>query len=149
MFANCILFATFCFMGTLVPRKKTWRYSARKIMEFDQLMTDILVYVSCKFEMYICKIAQVISENIRIAFLYVLSICLLSPAFSKKSGGTILLKLSVRPSVRPSVLTSFRPPKVLCTLCAQLLLQFYADSFETLQMFLSWSEDMHVVWILS
>ena len=27
-------------------------------------------------------------------------------------------------------------------------LQFYADSFETLQMFLSWSEDMHVVWIL-
>ena len=44
---------------------------------------------------------------------------------------------------------SFRPPKVLCTLCTQLLLQFYADSFETLQMFLSWSEIMHVVWILS
>ena len=43
-------------------------------MEFDQLMTDILVYVSCKFEMYIFKLAQVISENIRIAFLYVLSI---------------------------------------------------------------------------
>ena len=37
---------------------------------------------------------------------------------------------------------SFRPPKVLCTLCAQLLLQFSADSFETLQMFLSWSEDI-------
>ena len=45
--------------------------------------------------------------------------------------------------------TSFRPPKVLCTLCAHLLLQFFADSFETSQMFLSWSEDMHVVWILS
>ena len=45
----------------------------------------------------------------------------------------------------PSVFPSFRPPKVLCTLCAQLLLQFYADSFETFQMFLSWSEDMHVV----
>ena len=74
MFANCILFATFCSMGTLVRRKKTWRYSARKIMELDQLMTDILVYVSCKFEMYIFKIAQVISENIRIAFFYVLSI---------------------------------------------------------------------------
>ena len=49
----------------------------------------------------------------------------------------------------PSILPSFRPPKVLCTLCAQLLLQFYADLFETLQMFLSWSEDMHVLWILS
>ena len=74
MFANCILFATFCSMGTLVRRKKTWRYSARKVMEFGQLMIDILVYVSCKFEMYIFKIAQVISENVRIAFLYVLSI---------------------------------------------------------------------------
>ena len=28
----------------------------------------------CKFELYIFKIAQVISENVRIAFLYVLSI---------------------------------------------------------------------------
>ena len=44
---------------------------------------------------------------------------------------------------------SFRPPNIVGTLCAQLLLQFYAESFETLQMFLSWSEDMHVVWILS
>ena len=43
-------------------------------MEFGQLMIDILVYVSCKFEMYIFKIAQVISENVRIACLYVLSI---------------------------------------------------------------------------
>ena len=42
---------------------------------------------------------------------------------------------------------SFRLPNVVGTLCAQLLLQFYADCFETLQMFLSWSEDMHVVWI--
>ena len=41
---------------------------------------------------------------------------------------------------------SFRPPNIVGTLCAQLLLQFYADSFETSQMFLSWSEDMHVVW---
>ena len=53
------------------------------------------------------------------------------------------------PSFLPSFRLSFRPPKVLCTLCVQLLLQFYADSFETSQMFLSWSEDMHVVWILS
>ena len=43
-------------------------------MEFDQLMIDILVYVSCKFEMYSFKIAQVISENVHIVFLYVLSI---------------------------------------------------------------------------
>ena len=43
-------------------------------MEFGQLMIDILVNVSCKFEMYIFKIAQVINENVRIAFLYVLSI---------------------------------------------------------------------------
>ena len=74
MFANCKLFATFCFMGTLLRRKKTWSYSARKVMEFVHLMIDILVYVSCKFQMYIFKIAQVISENVRIAFLNVLSI---------------------------------------------------------------------------
>ena len=43
-------------------------------MEFGKLMIDILVCVSCKFEMYNFKIAQVISENVRIAFLYVLSI---------------------------------------------------------------------------
>ena len=30
-------------------------------------------------------------------------------------------------------------------LCWQLLLQFYADSFETLQVFRSWSEDVHLV----
>ena len=74
MFANCILFPAFCSKGNRVRRKKTWRYSARKVMEFGQLMTDILVYVSYKFEMYILKIAKVIGENVPIAFLYVLSI---------------------------------------------------------------------------
>ena len=74
MFANCILFATFCSMGTLVRRKKTWCYSAGKVMEFGQLMADILVFVSSKFEMYIFEIAQVIGKNVPIAFLYVLSI---------------------------------------------------------------------------
>ena len=34
---------------------------------------------------------------------------------------------------------------LVCT----LLLQFYADPFETLQLFLSWSADVHVVYILS
>ena len=74
MFAHCILFATVCSMGTLVRRKKTWRYSARKVMEFGQLMADILVYVPCKFEKYIFEIAQLSGENVPIAFLYVLSI---------------------------------------------------------------------------
>ena len=44
------------------------------VMEFGQLMTDIIVYVSCKFEMTIFEIAQVIGENVPITFLYVLSI---------------------------------------------------------------------------
>ena len=74
MFANCILFATFCSMGTLVRRNKTWRYNARKVMEFGQLIADIPIFVSCKFEMYIIEIDQVIGENEPIAFLYVLSI---------------------------------------------------------------------------
>ena len=78
MSAYCILFATFCSMGTLVRRRKTWRYSAQKVVEYGQLMIDILVNVSCKFEMYIFKIAQVVIENVRIAFLYVLSIILLN-----------------------------------------------------------------------
>ena len=43
-------------------------------MKFGQLMADILVYVSLNFEMYIFDIAQVIGENVPIAFLYVLSI---------------------------------------------------------------------------
>ena len=43
-------------------------------MEFGQQMADIRVYVSCKFEMYIFDIAQVIGKNVPIGFLYVLSI---------------------------------------------------------------------------
>ena len=58
MFANCILFATFCSMGILVRRKKTWRYSALKVLEFGKLIADILVYVSCKFEMYIFELLK-------------------------------------------------------------------------------------------
>ena len=48
------------------------------------------------------------------------------PPFRRKAEGH---------SFRHSVLPSFRPPNIVGTLCAQLLLQFYADSFETLQMF--------------
>ena len=50
-------------------------------------MIDILVYVSCKSEMYILKIAEVISENVRIAFLYALSIYpLYTPFLYSKTG---------------------------------------------------------------
>ena len=38
---------------------------------------------------------------------------------------------------------------IVGTLCAHILLQFYIDSFETSQVFWTWSEDMHLVWILS
>ena len=36
---------------------------------------------------------------------------------------------------------------ILGIFCMQLLLQFYADSFETLQVYRQWSEDVHIVWI--
>ena len=35
------------------------------------------------------------------------------------------------------------------TLCAQLLLQFHANSFKTLRVLWAWPEDMHVVSIYS
>ena len=53
-------------------------------MEFGLLMREIPIYISCKFEMYIFKIALVISENLRIAFLYVLSICAFKQECQKK-----------------------------------------------------------------
>ena len=97
MLVNYILFATFCSMGTLVRKTKTWRYSARKVMEFGQLMADILVYVSCKFKMYIFEIAQVIGENVPIAFLYVLSVAayievLIFHGFQAKRGTLLYFK---------------------------------------------------------
>ena len=45
------------------------------------------------------------------------------PPFRRKGEGHSF-RLSVLQSVLPSVFPSFHPPKVLCTLCAQLLLQF-------------------------
>ena len=38
---------------------------------------------------------------------------------------------------------------IVGTLCAQLLLQFYTDSVENSRLFLTWSENVHVVWIKS
>ena len=40
---------------------------------------------------------------------------------------------------------SSKTEKILSILCMQLLLQFYFDSFETLQVFRSWSEDVHII----
>ena len=67
--------------------------------------------------------------------------------FEEKPRDIVFGFLSFRPSFRPTVRPSFRPPIGVCTLCAQLLLQFYSDSFETLQMSSSCFEDVHVVWI--
>ena len=53
--------------------------------------------------------------------------------FEEKRRDIVLGFPSFRPSVCPSVYPS---PYRVCTLCAQLLLQFYSDSFETLQIFL-------------
>ena len=77
----------------------------------------------------------------------IVQISLLSPAFSKKSGGTkfFTLCLSILPSFHPSFRSPFHPPIEVGTLWAQLLLQFYTDSFETSLVFWSWSVAMHVV----
>ena len=43
-------------------------------MEFNLLVADMLFCVTCKFEIAIFKSVQVTAENVRFAFLYVLSI---------------------------------------------------------------------------
>ena len=68
----------------------------------------------------------------------------LPPAFSKKSQETGYL--AFRGYMVPWFCGSVAP-LIVGTLFAQLLLQFYTDCFETLQVFLSWSEDVHVVWM--
>ena len=52
-------------------------------------------------------------------------------------------------SLRPSFRSSLRPPIEVGTLWAQLLVQICTDSFETSLVFWSWSDDMHVVWVIS
>ena len=61
-------------------------------MEFGQLMINLLVYVSCKFDLYILKIAKVIGENVRIAFLYVLSIHVV---YKSNSSLKLLFNISI------------------------------------------------------
>ena len=65
-------------------------------MKFCILVTDIPVYVPCKFEMYIFKVALVISENVRIAFLYVLSIYILCIAKAIKAGAALLYSITFK-----------------------------------------------------
>ena len=55
---------------------------------------------------------------------------------------------SIRHFAIPSVHLSVIPQEV-GTLCMELLLQFYSDCFETLNLFGSWSEDVHIVWTKS
>ena len=43
------------------------------------------------------------------------------------------------------MLQDYESVYVVGTLWAQLLLKFWTNPFETLQVFLSWSEDMHVI----
>ena len=68
----------------------------------------------------------------------------LSPPFWRKAR-----RHSIRHSVLLSILLPPPPLQVVGTLCMQLLQQFYNDSFETLQVFREWSEDVHIVWIWS
>ena len=68
--------------------------------------------------------------------------------FQEKRRDLVFASLSLRPSIRPSFHPSVLPtPIEVRTLRAQLLLQFYTNSFETSLVFWSWSEDIHVVWI--
>ena len=55
-------------------------------------------------------------------------------------GVQVSVRLFGRLSVRPSTFT-------MGVFWAQLLLQFFTDLFETLQVFSSWCEDVHMVWI--
>ena len=64
--------------------------------------------------------------------------------FEEKRGYIVFGIASFGNSVLPS-----DPLQVVGTLCMQLLLQFYSDSFENLQVFRTWSEDVHIVWISS
>ena len=63
---------------------------------------------------------------------------LLSPAFSEKSGGTLFS--AFRSAWRVVRGSGF----LVGTLSPQLLPQFLANPFETLQGLLRWSEDLHV-----
>ena len=60
--------------GYSLLTQKTYCFCVRKNMEFNLLVVNMLFCVTCKFEMAIFKIAQVMTENIRFAFLYLLSI---------------------------------------------------------------------------
>ena len=74
------------------------------------------------------------------AFIFYFFICCL---FQEKLGDKVFGILSF-PN---SVVQNSVPLQIEGTLCMHLLLQFNSDSFETLQVFRLWSEDVHIVWI--
>ena len=111
----------------------------------DILLGLIWVQTVCKGYQQITKVAPS-EQRVKYNFnnlLILLSKLIVPRLFEEKRRDIVFGIPSFRPSVlpsvlpsfRPSVLPSFRPPNIVGTLCAQLLLQFYADSFETLQMF--------------
>ena len=75
------------------------------------------------------KLSKSCPFRCHIIYAQVHNIILLSPAFSKDMVFGF-------PSFHMSVLCML-PYSVVCTLCAHLLLQFYSDYFETLQMSLN------------
>ena len=75
-----------------------------------------------------------------------LFIYLLPPPFRRRARGHSIRSFRRKArghSIRHSILPSFRPSSSSKYLVYRLLLQFNADSFETLQMFRSWSGDVH------
>ena len=54
------MFVTFSFIATLASRHKTRCCSACKNMEFNLLISDSPIYVPCKFEMLILRMALII-----------------------------------------------------------------------------------------
>ena len=74
MFANCILFVTFCSTGALVPRRKTWHYSARKNMELLLCTYDTTHFASMlqlvHFDFFVTKcVGNVDAFCIKLKFL--------------------------------------------------------------------------------
>ena len=97
-----------------------------------------LSYLTSHFELMILDDRLFAEENKQIVYdqtALIKNFFVVPRLFEEKRRDIVFGIPSFRPSVRPSVLPSFRPPNIVGTLCAQLLLQFYADSFETLQMF--------------
>ena len=100
-------------------------YAPRKVILNNFNLFDLIL------EIFVSDVALMLSYDPFLFshfLLFFSSSLYCSSPFPRKADGHSF-RLSVLLSFRPSV----RPP-IVCTLCAQLLLQFYSDSFKTLQM---------------